>query len=254
MVQGRWSNNKMGFTIKHVHSAKIIPRKKVNCQATEIVDVLDSGAWTGEKCFIIGGGPSLTGMNLSSLSGNKVISINKAYLLYPKSDINYAMDVTFYDKLLHSTLPEWTTIRQRWLRYSGMKLFFRTHGTHQFDPTVHYVKSIERKLISMDLHAGIYGGTNSGFGALMLAIALGCTRIGLLGYDMSIDASEGATHWHEGYSNQDSANLPRKLEVFSDSFAEFSPAIEQLGVNITNLNPDSHMECFPKGSLSDFIG
>ncbi len=244
----------MGFTVRHVHSAKIIPRKKVNCQAIEIVQDLDNGAWQGEKCFIVAGGPSLTGMDLSFLAGYKVIGINKSFLLWPDADINYSMDVPFYEKITHSALPEWTSVRQDWIRYSGMKLFFRTHGAHQFDPTVHYVKSIERKLISLDLHAGIYGGTNSGFGGLMLAIALGCTEIGLLGYDMSIDASDGATHWHEGYSEQDNEKLPAKLLVFADSFAELAPAIEILGVSVTNLNPHSLMECFPKGSLSDFIG
>ncbi len=244
----------MGITIKHVHSAKIIPRKHISCRAVAITEVLENGAWQGQKCFLLGGGPSIKDVDLSVLSGEKVIGVNKAYLIYPDAEINYAMDVTFYEKITHSVLPEWTSIRQQWLHYKGMKLFFRTHGAHQFDPTIHYVKSIERKLISKDLHAGIYGGTNSGFGAVSLAIALGCTEIGLLGYDMSIDASEGATHWHEGYSDQDDKELPRKLGVFSDSFAELAPAIKQLGVNVVNLNSFSKLECFPKGSLSDSIG
>ena len=95
--------------------------------------------------------------------------------------------------------------------------------------------------MSKDITHGIYGGNNSGFGALMLAIALGANPIYLLGYDMKI---ESKTHWHSGYPNQNAEKLRNRLLIFKKQFEEFANPIKKLGIDIVNLNPNSALSCF----------
>jgi hypothetical protein len=115
------------------------------------------------------------------------------------------------------------------------------------------VNSLSDKAISFDLEKGIWAGSNSGFGALMLAIALGCTKIGLLGYDLKIDSTNNKTHWHNGYDFQQVDSLQTKLERFKMCFEEFSDSIAKLGIDVINLNSDSDLKCFRKDSISTFL-
>lgn len=245
----------MGILIKHVTSTKIIPRTRMqSCRAMDITQAIDSGAWTGRKCFLIGGGPSLRGFNWNLLSGYPTITINKAFAAYPKADINYAMDERVYTGLKYSPDKEWVDLRPIWNKFQGIKLFYRAHGTvFQFDPSVYYIPALNRNCLSMDLKAGIYGGTNSGYGALMLAIGLGATSIGLLGYDMKLDASTKATHFHTGYEGQDPEKLQFKLLEFMKCFEDIAPAIKAIGVDVVNLNEYSGLTCFRKMKLEEFI-
>jgi len=246
----------MGITIKHVTSTKIIPRtRSQSCRAMEITQVIDSGAWKGrKKCFLIGGGPSLRGFDYSQLKGYNTIAINKSFLAYPQADIMYAMDEQLWTGFTHSPNPEWVKFRPQWKAYEGIKLFYKAQGTpFQFDNSVHYIKALNRNCLSMDLAAGIYGGTNSGYGGLMLAIALGCSDIGLLGYDFTCGTTNDKTHHHDGYVGQDATQLGKKLLEFKKCFIEIAPAIEAIGVSIINLNPNSALDCFKKDTIEKFL-
>lgn len=158
----------------------------------QLFEVCDLGAWSGRDCFLIGGGPSLRDPFFVKFLDEYIctrkflsIGINKAFVWNPT--INYSMDYSF-----------WKDIKQQkdWIDYKGLKVFLRRRKD-TFDDSIYVVNEINEKKISLDLKAGIYPGNNSGFGGLMLAIALGCKRIWLLGYDLM--TTKEHTHWHGGY-------------------------------------------------------
>jgi len=125
----------------------------------------------------------------------------------------------------------------------------------QFNENVYYVPELGKAGISFDLQQGIYQGNNSGCGALMLAVALGCKKIGLLGYDFQIqqNGARVQTHWHDGYDRGTIRNMVRNLEKFRDCIEELGPCILEAGVSVYNLNPDSGLRCFEKISLDSFL-
>lgn len=245
----------MGCTVVHTKGAKVIPtRSSVKCRAKHITEVLPSGAWNGRRCFIIGGGPSLKHFDYSVLDNELVIGVNKAFIVYP-ARITYAMDLRFYDILSHPPKHDKGAreLHSKWLEYKGIKLFLRTSRKVKFDPTVYYVDSLKKKAVSYNLVQGLYGGNNSGFGALALAIALGCRKIGLLGFDLSVDKKKKRSHWHKGYPGQTLLDLPKKLESFAKCFEEFAPTIKQQRIKVVNLNPGSKLQCFSKMKVHDFL-
>ena len=105
-----------------------------------------------------------------------------------------------------------------------------------------------------DFHRGIYGGSNSGFGAIMLACLLGYRRIYLLGYDM---VAVARTHWHTGYSGQRLAEFNKNLERFAAELHEWAPRFSSSGVEIVQLfvsSPDETvLTCFEKRKLSEVV-
>jgi uncharacterized Rossmann fold enzyme len=245
----------MSCVINHSKTTRIaIPTKCSLCQASNIASILSSSEWQGKRCFIIGGGPSLENFGFHKLDGELTIGVNKAFTAYPPT-INYAMDLRFYDALNSPDKKDLKAVElyNKWVAYKGIKVFLKRSEKTRFDSGIYVVNSLPSKTISFDLKKGIWGGNNSGFGALMLAVALGSKKIGLLGLDMKIDEKKSKTHWHEGYPDQTLMGFPKKLGSFSQCFEEFAASIMNNGITVDNLNPDSALGCFNKSTFDSFI-
>jgi hypothetical protein len=59
---------------------------------------ISENMWKGERCFIIGGGPSLKGFDWSLLDGEKVIATNRGYQ-YCNPDIILGCDRRFFQAI-----------------------------------------------------------------------------------------------------------------------------------------------------------
>lgn len=245
----------MGYVINHSKTTKItIPTKQSRCQAKDITFILSSNSWSGKRCFIIGGGPSLNGFDFQRLNGELTIGVNKAFLAYSPT-INYAMDMRFYDVLTNPGKSDSKAVElhNKWLAYKGIKIFLKRSERSKFGPEVYVVNSLPNKAISFDLNKGIWGGNNSGFGALALAICLGSKKIGLLGFDMKVDEKRNKTHWYGGYPGQSIKEMPKKLESFKKCFEEFASVIKQQNIEVVNLDMDSKLNCFDKSTFDLFV-
>lgn len=202
------------------------------------------GGWRGVPCFIVGGGPSLRGFDFNKLAGKRVIGINKSFL-YCKSEILYFMDHSFYNDPNVKENPVWRS-------FSGVKCTPSPYSDRQvygFD--VRLVRRRIEPIITRDIEEGIYAGSNSGTGALCLAVALGCNPIYLLGYDFSV---VGGTHWHEGYGVKDSYTCERSMREYLEDFVLLAPLIKLAGVKVVNLNPNSALREFEFSSLLEVFG
>jgi hypothetical protein len=106
--------------------------------------------------------------------------------------------------------------------------------------------------VSFDLDEGIYPGNNSGLSALLFAVGLGCKRIGLLGYDFKLQGSK--THWHKGYHGQTQDTLAKNLPKFCSAVDEWAAGMDQVGVEVVNLSPDSLLQNYPRSDIDTFLG
>ncbi len=199
-------------------------------------------------CCLLGGGPSMTNFNFSKTHGMFVIGTNKSCLHFPVH-INYNMDMNFYTYITQK--QHRNNIHARdvglWQKYNGVKAMLE-QGKFKFDNQFYAVKHNTKHEISLDIAEGIYPGTNSGFGALMLAISLGAKLIHLYGYDFYTDNTVAPTHYkeHGGYYWHEGSNIDSKLLRFINNFNEFADKIKALGIKVINKNINSKLECFEK--------
>ena len=206
-------------------------------RGSKITQVLESGCWVGKRCFLIAGGESLIGFDFSKLDSELTIGINKVFEFYPKAKINYMMDILFYE-----AIHKKENLLLKWCEFEGLKVFLSPFTMKNLGPDVYLVKRIKNFEISLNLGAGVYGGSNSGVGALMLAIALGANPIYLLGYDLKCSKQ---SHWHGGYGdNRDLIRYNRKLGTFTKDFESISSRKDGK-LLIVNLSSDSELKCFP---------
>jgi len=244
----------MGYLVEHSKTTKIIPIADKGCLAPNLSTILPSGSWSGKRCFIICGGPSLEEFNFGLLQNELTVGINKSFTKF-NSTVCFCLDQRMYDNVTYPNRkdPKNVSLHQKWQKYTGIKIFVKYKGKWAFDPSVYVVNDIRRQVLSMDLAEGIYPGNNSGFGALMLAVALGANPIYLLGCDMKIDHKKKKMHWHDGYSHQRFGSLEKTLPKFMKTFERFSSIIRKQGISVVNLNPDSALNCFPKEEISNIL-
>jgi len=216
-----------------------------------ITEVLTSTSWQGKQCFLLGGGPSLENFDYNLIKDELTIGVNQSFIEFPAT-INYAMDYSLYEHMSKPFLeiPEFLELYHYWKRYKGIKVFLKRRRLVYNLPT-YVVNNLsgQSNQVSKDLSKGISSGNNSGLGAILLACALGCKQIGLLGYDLKVDEKRRKTHWHNGYSNRPYSSFQPKLDKFIKGFNEFAPLLKDAGVEVTNLNPDSALQCFPFGEI-----
>lgn len=216
-------------------------------RALTLAERLPDGAWRGQRCFIVGGGPSLKGFDFGRLRGERVIAINKAFYDVPFADIVFAMDRPLLDLITSGKLGE--NYRQAFESLWGAKVWLDLSG-YSYPPDVYSLPSAGEIGWTTSIKQGLFHGQNSGYGALNLALVLGADPIYLLGYDCS-KGPEGEKNYHDGYPSggrQDAVNI--FLKAFNAG-AEILRGISH--PRIVNLNLQSALKCFPFGDVDKVL-
>ncbi len=207
-------------------------------------DVIPDNAWAGERCFVVGGGPSLRDFDWELLRGaGRVIAINRAVEKVPWADMMYSMDSRLYQWYHERSREMRPEAVQAFREFKGLKVWLDSH-CYQFHPDIHMVRYLGKSGVSRSLKRGIYSGGNSGYSAMMLAVAMGCNPIILLGFDMGHDG--GKTHWHNGYPAKSCNPLTR---TWIQGFDQAAPLLANAGIQVINANPQSNIRCFPFGNV-----
>lgn len=186
-------------------------------------------------CYLIGGGPSLKDFDFNLLTHKKTISINKAFLYVPNTDVLYWSDSVFYNghsKYIH--------------KFNGLKV---TNKPKPVKEDIINLKHTGRTGLELDPSA-LRSGNNSGYAAINLAYHLGAKNIVLLGYDMACTQTD--THFHGGYDlgHPDKHFYERQMIPYFESLVQ---PLKDEGVNVFNANPESKLECFPKITLEQAL-
>lgn len=205
-------------------------------------EILNSGDWKNERCFIIGGGPSLLDFDFNILKGGKIIAINKAFINVPFADIMFGIDKKFYNWASNPEFNKEDTLKnlnENFKKFKGIKIILKLPG-EVYSDDISLIKSCGDKGISDKLEDGIYFGANSGYGALNLAICLGANPIYLLGYDMK-QGKNGESHYHSGYPQ---IQVGKALTTFLSRFPLIADYAKEKNINIINLSTDSKLKCF----------
>ena len=198
--------------------------------------------WKGERCFILGGGPSLREFDWTLLRGERVIAVNRAFEVYPDADITCSLDQRWLAWTTNGKLGPDAQAAYR--SYKGAILMVHVYGTKSdYPPRIQLVEGHGNpNELSPSLKYGLGYASNSGFVALNLALVLGCNEVYLLGFDMKGGSDGYQAHFHNGYPERQRRTVYKKFMLAFDKVA----AMAQEKARIVNLNPDSALECFPK--------
>lgn len=215
--------------------------------------------WEGGDCFIIGGGPSLTGIfnipsgvvnsvtsgespmsayspYLSPIHNKHVIAINGAYKLGLWVDVCIFGDNGWY-----------LSNRRALAKWPNLKVSCAPWFSNKEGPALEGIKYVPKTPVTVrGLSTSpkcILWGYHTGASAINLATLFGAKRIYLIGFDMRL-SEEGNSHWHFEYGTaRKSPPFRRHLAVYPFIAAD----AKKMGIEIINLSPNSAIKDIPHG-------
>jgi len=195
--------------------------------------------WPGSTIFIIGGGPSLKGMELNCLRLKRVIGVNQAFRVYPWVDVTYFGDCQFRE--LAPSINQWPGIK---VTSCGRvpELGKGWKGIRRVGRSKNY--GIETKKVGFVSWNG-----NSGASAINIAYWLGASRVVLLGFDMHSDNDRH--NFHDFYPTRAKTFDPYKNHMRCWPYIARDAA--EVGLEIINATPDSAIKDFPFMKLEKLI-
>ena len=182
-------------------------------------------------CYIVGGGPSLTGFDWDNLNGKFTIAINRAYEILPEANIVYFTDDDFYQRHQKGMLAhKGKKYRGRLARQKVIK-----------EPEVLELQLQPQPSGWSDQFGELYHGSNSGFACIQVAAQLGFKNIYLLGFDMMHQGTYqkgknnclGTTHWHDGHRRIDP---PTAYGMMLRHYHNMAPQVTKRQLNVVNVN------------------
>jgi uncharacterized Rossmann fold enzyme len=195
------------------------------------------GILSGQRCFLLGGGPSLKGFDLSRLDNEFTIAVNHSWDFYPKAKA-LVFVAAAYAKLA----------KDRRKDYKGMIFAsFRCREILKPQPNL-YIFPQNNTHPGRTVGEGLFSGRLSGLVAINVALIMNADEIYLMGYDMNYQ--NGDHHWYgqvnENQAAYEEANFTRKIKLF-DVYAPYAD-------RIFNCSKDSALYQFKKVGIEDVLG
>jgi glycosyltransferase involved in cell wall biosynthesis len=205
----------------------------------------------GQRCVIIGNGPSLNKMDLSFLRNEITFGMNRIYLLFDKWDFKPTYYVSVNPLVIEQSAEQICQITSpKFLGLNGLPYI------RNFQDTI-FLQSIRSPSFSKDPRNGLWEGHTVTYVAMQLAWFMGFSEVILIGVDHYFKSqgpankeviSEGddPNHFHPRYFGKGVHwNLPdlAKSEV---AYSLARQAFEADGRRIVDATVDGHLTIFPK--------
>lgn len=222
--------------------------------------------YLGQRCFVLGNGPSLTVADLELLRDEVTFAANKIYLCFDETDWR----PTFYS--VEDLLVAQNNTADILAVDGTTKIF--PHHMLQFlprQPNHHYARWLPPadnrspfREFSTDLTKGICWGSTITYSMLQMAVHMGFREIYILGLDHSYVEpatkqdgaliSEGErNHFHPDYRKPGEKWHYPVLDRLETSYRFARDYCDSIGVEIYNASRVSKLEVFPRADLDEVL-
>lgn len=217
-------------------------------------------AHCGQRCFIVGNGPSLKDTDLAYLKGEYTFGMNRFYLIFPELGFttSYYLSVNSLvieqcaDDIRQLPVPKFISWRSRGLIKPTEDTIF-----------LHTTYSGPR--FARDARSRLWEGATVTYVALQLAFHMGFQQVILIGVDHSFTTqgkpnttivSEGddPNHFHAGYFGKGFRWQLPDLETSERAYHLARQAYEQAGRQVLDATVGGRLTVFPKIDYRSLFG
>ncbi|MCL4559684.1 MAG: DUF115 domain-containing protein [Chloroflexi bacterium] len=214
----------------------------------------------GQRCFIIGNGPSLRQMDLSLLKNEVTFGLNRIYLLFPELGFTTTYLVLTNTLVLEQSAPE--------LQRLQLPKFFtwRAHSWFANDPQAIFLDTdfTGPENFCPDATGRIFEGFTVTYTAMELAFYMGFNQVILIGVDHNYQASGPANstvvsqgddpnHFAANYFGKGFRWQLPDLEGSERSYRLARQAYQDAGRSIVDATVGGKLTIFPKADYRSFF-
>lgn len=244
------------------------PRNYIN--RVKYRDVLKSlkNIHKGERCFIIGNGPSLTAKDLTLLKDEYSFAANRIFYMFDKTEWR----PTFY---CCQDLVVMKDISDEIEKVSGQfkTLFFNSNGEKYFSRSFvkkdnvfffypKYKTGYEKVMFSENIDEFVFDGGSITYAAIQIAVYMGFKDIYLIGVDHNYSAAsfnkneiskkDVTNSYFEGMPSNIKMTKPN-LDGSTQSFLKAKDFCDSHNVNIYNATRGGKLEIFQRKQLEEIL-
>jgi len=213
----------------------------------------------GQRCIIIGNGPSLNRMDLTFLGNEITFGMNRIYLMFEKWSFRPTYYVSVNPLVLEQSAQEILKINApKFLSHKGIPFF------PEPPDDVMFIRSIPKWVFSTDPRNGLCEGWTVTYFAMQLAYYMGFEEVVLIGVDHHfvtqgdpnqevVSEGDDPNHFHPGYFGKGVRwHLP-DLERSEKSYRMAKSVFEAAGRRILDATVDGRLTVFPKVDYRNFF-
>jgi len=224
-------------------------------------NLIFKGRHQGERCFILGTGPSLKGVNPDLLSNEITFGLNflnRSEIMEHIVPTYYCFfDNSFYEQHINETISiiEKNNKTTFFLRHKAKEIV-ENYNLKNKNIYYQYCNLYQHgNYIRVDMTRNMTAPFNVVVGCIQTAIYMGFKEIFLLGVDFTTFASSKEEHCYDkGTSPQRKISLGKDLKFYSivcsQHYALEQYAIEN-GIKIYNLSENSLLDAYEKRNIND---
>jgi hypothetical protein len=216
-------------------------------------------AYQGERCFILGNGPSLARMDLKPLRSEFTFGLNRIYLLFEEMGFETSFLVCMNDLVLKQSWSEIRNVKTpKFINWRARDLFQDSNE----DIIFLYETFIPQ--FSEDISRKVWGGATVTFVALQIAFYLGFEQVFLIGIDhrfktkgiphrVVVSGQKDDDHFHPKYfANGTLWQLP-DLRTSEFAYSLAKEAYDGGNRVILDATLDGNLKVFPKILYQDAV-
>lgn len=212
----------------------------------------------GERCFILGNGPSLNKTDLSLLEGENTFGMNRIYLNFPKMGFRTSYFVAVNTLVLEQCAED--------IRSLSMPRFVTWRGRKYFEDEVLFLDSdyTPPADFSGDITGRIFEGSTVTYVALQIAYYMGFKEVILIGVDHSfstegdpnqtvVSDGEDPNHFSPDYFGEGFIWQLPDLEASERAYRLAREAFEADGRRVLDATIGGKLKVFPKVKYRDLF-
>lgn len=146
--------------------------------------------YKGQRCFIVGNGPSLNIEDLNKLKNEKTFAFNRIYYIFEKTEWRPSFYVTEDIKIISNSLDEINKLNLKNIFVPDIIKFdykIKINNAIYFKETIEY---FEDRLPNFSDNMDIYWGGTVAYTAMQMAVYMGFKEIYLIGVDHNFRVSQ----------------------------------------------------------------
>ena len=208
-------------------------------------------AYSGERCFILGNGPSLAKTDLSLLRNEKTFGLNRIYLIQSSENFRPTFYVCMNDLVILQSQEEIKAIQAlKFINWRYRRLF-------QNDSNTIFLHETFSPGFSTDLSAQIWGGATVTYATMQIAYYMGFHQVILIGVDhrfkskgiphqVVTSGDVDSDHFHPGYFAHGTRWQLPDLRTSEYAYRLAKEAYEANGREILDATIHGALQVFPK--------
>lgn len=237
------------------------------------------GQYAGQRCFIMGNGPSLNRMELDRFEGETIWGLNRCYLLFDRIPWRPQFYVAVDERVVPDTageiaelqvaLPETTFFFPVHYRLRGV--LPSTANTYWYRQLVPHLADLPWSMFSGVATRGLYGVYTVTIAAMQLAVHLGFNPIYLIGCDTSYSvplsvlrdesnpdalvstSDDDMNHFDARYFGAGRKWHEPHVDRMVLHYEHARAACDALGVEVYNATLGGELEVFPRINYRDLV-